>query len=242
MGHDRIAPVEESRAGRPDEHVAAVEVVVLDRGRDPRPVQLPGPGRDPRAHPRSRSRAASLPARSSGPTSSTTRPRRRGGPASAPGWGADRRDAESDQLVGVPLDRALQLGVHPEDPLPGDEVGIARAVRSSLAERGPAVLEEKPATFLFDGQRRDHRPDPPACQRWQQSRLVRVRCARRLGPDRTAVRRKVEDRRPRSDVWLLGLAEHVVTALRKRGTGPSVNLASHAGSVHGDRPVSVTGR
>ena len=47
VGDDRIAPVEEADRRRPDEHVPAVQVVVLDRGRDPRAFQLPGRGRDP---------------------------------------------------------------------------------------------------------------------------------------------------------------------------------------------------
>ena len=102
------------------------------------------------------------------------------------------------------LDGALQVGIVREDPLPCGEVRVARPVGTRLAERRAAILEEEPAACRLDGQRRDHRCDAPPGHGRQEPRLVRVGLAGCLGPDRTLVGREAQDRRPGSDVRLLG--------------------------------------
>ena len=226
--HDGVTPVEESVAIGTDHDVAAVEVVVLDRRldagrRDARrqvsdlghvaPSGPPGLGRHRRA------RRAALAARSGR--------RRAAGPGRAgSSIGASVRSAGREHRrdrCGT-LDRALQLRVFGEDPLPGRRIVVAVTVGLRRPQRRACVVEQDPAACRLDGQRQDDSTDAQVAERQQQRAFVGVAQTDRLQPGGAAIGRDAESGRPRPDVWLLDGTGDLSAECRELGLSPADDL------------------
>ncbi len=226
-GDHRVAPVEEPVAVRPDDDVAAVEVVVLDGG---------GDAGSSRARPaRSGSRAAPRDAGGPGrrrPRCSLGRvdpapdPSRRREPIQRPASRSGRSSgapaASIAATTACALERPLQVGVLGRGSAPRRaEVVIAGRPAGWHGGR-PCVVEQEPRPGRVDGERQhDARSTPAAPEDLEERTLVRGTGTGRLEPDGAAIGRDAHRRRPRPHVRLLDRARDPAAEARQLSRRPS---------------------
>ena len=245
MRDDRVTPVEEPIAGRADDDVPAVQVVVLDRVRDagrvePRDavadVSLGG------TEPRSRMRGGGpILGRHEAPDPIVVEQpaqltRERGGSAVRDAGALHRSDG------GCALDGPLERGVLGQDPPPRAQVVVAEAVRARGAEGRPGIVEQQPRPGRH-GRRTAARPAPRRAGGTPPATVLRAPCPgpealNQTGPPAVGIRIAVD---------------HGVTCgcstgpLTRRSTAASSvstqarTSACQAGSSQVRRPVGISG-
>ena len=154
MRHDSVAPVEETVAVLADQDVSAVEVVVLDGGRDAESMELLGLPFDgghllAQRAPSDGTLLAFIVGEALPPRVLFEQPCQLPGEyrlATVRGAGSEHR---RDRVAG--LKRALQLRVLGEDPLPRREIVVAGAVGARLAKGRSGIVEQQPRPIGVDG-------------------------------------------------------------------------------------------
>jgi hypothetical protein len=216
MGDAAVTPVEDEVPAVLDEHVSVVEVVVLDRLRDPvvgQPAACRHDVWEEGTHPR-----VLLAGQAAG---------------AAEQEGVlvlqqllEARGEGGEALVGDPgrkqrVDRRsggeLQLGVGRERLVEVTEVG---ARPDELPQPGPAVAHQQPAVVGVDGDELGDAAGPDPLQHCEQRGLEGVRRRVRLEPEVSVVGRHAQNGRPPANVRLLDPADELEAALVEARSDP----------------------
>jgi hypothetical protein len=216
VGDHAVAPVVEPRVAAAGEDVPGVKVVVVEAERGGRRGQRLAPACEGLAH---RGHACDGLAV--------------GRLAVPPGVGAHRVErlvearghhrrphvghTRGQYLADVWRELALQNTVHRQDPLEGIHERGALQLR---AERRAAVGQQDPRPVGVDGERDEHAVGHHAQQQLVEGRLEGGVSPGGLQPHRPASGRDAEDRRPRAQVRLLGLAGPLAPGLRQPRVHP----------------------
>ena len=240
VSNDRITPVEDADPGRSHEHVPAVQVVMLDRGRDPRAFQLSGRGRDPLAP---------------DPASASAQPRPRAGPRRRP----DSHHASSStsrwNVAGSSAGRPSGTPARSSSPARPSTSRCRRAYAARIPSHAPRSRSPSPSGRVCRsvGPPSSNRSHPPIGVRVQREQDV-GHVPRREGheqphlvgrarpgcfaPHGAAVRRDAQHRRPRPDVRLIDGPDDRVAQRRESIAGP----VDDACEPRGVRPVLDPGK
>ena len=206
------APIEQEVAAIAHEHLAVVEVVVLDRLGQAVPGQLVAHLLDPRHVP---FETAEIVRRELDEiVEHLLEARRQRGEAQI-------GDTEGDQLVGMICQVDLQPRVQRQDVQPARQVSLAL---DDLAQSVTCVGHEHPAAFQIDGQQRRHAVGSARRDQRDRCGLVPKRSGVRLEVDVTALGRHTHHRRPGPHVVLVDRPDSAEIEPRHLGTDPLVCL------------------